>query len=316
MSEWLKILLILGSLVGLLGVVRQMGRRCHWHVEWQRKTMHVALGGAALSFPWLFGATWPVWVICGAGALILVALRSIPYLHRRLGGALHDVDRDSTGELLFAATIALLFELAHATPVAYVIPLAILTFADTAAALWGTAWGRHSFVIPFGHKSWEGVAAFAVTALGVTIPLLAWFAGLAWPQLFLVALTVAALTTLTEAIAWHGHDNALAPLVAYLTLTLTLTEPPSLLLYQLSMVVATWLILMPIWQSLPPHPTLTGLLTVAALWLGGPLLWLPPLLGLLFIRLYVALHENRSLYTGKNIDSHFNRSISRSRFHV
>ncbi|MCB0082927.1 MAG: hypothetical protein KDE47_18435, partial [Caldilineaceae bacterium] len=225
----------------------------------------------ALSFPWLFVDRWPVWTICGVGALILLALRKIPCLRQRLGRTLHDVQRDSTGELLFPVAIALLYGLA-AEPVTYAVPVAILTLADTAAALVGLQWGRHPFAIPDGRKSWEGVVAFAVSTIMVTIPLLFWLTALPWPALLLAATVVLLLTTLTEAVAWHGHDNLLVPLAGYLALRLTLAQPVPVLLSQLLIVAGLALLFVPLWQQLPPHTTLTGLLTLTALWLGGPLL--------------------------------------------
>ncbi|HRW05950.1 MAG TPA: hypothetical protein P5121_12680 [Caldilineaceae bacterium] len=285
MIVWLKIVLVVGALVGLLVVVRGLGTRRHWHPEWQRKALHMALGLTATTFPWLFRAIWPVWTICGAGILIMGSLRYVPMIRRRLGGTLHDVQRDSTGELLFALAIALLFGLAHTAPVVYVVPLAILTVADSAAALVGLYGGRNCFATPFGRKSWEGVAAFVLTALGVTMPLLAWLTPLPWPTLLLVTATVVLLTTLVEAIAWHGHDNLLIPVAGYLTLTLALAEPASLLLDHLALFAGVNLLFVPLWQQLPTHTTLTGLLIFATLWLGGPLLWLAGLLVLLFGRL-------------------------------
>jgi len=287
MIEWIKIVLVVGALVGLLGIVRCLGLHFRWHPEWQRKTLHLALGLTALSFPWLFAAIWPVWVICSMGALILVALRVVPSLRRRLGCTLHDIQRESTGELLFALTIALFFALSHERVVAYVVPLAILTVADSAAALVGTHWGRHHFAIPDGRKSWEGVAAFAGTALLITVGGLAWLTALPWPMLLVVAVAVAVMTTLVEAIAWHGHDNLLIPLTAYLALMVLWTTPPLHLLYQVAALAGILLLLAPVWQTLQPHTALTGLLVFNALWLGGALLWLVALLLLLFAHLFV-----------------------------
>lgn len=291
MIDWLKIVLVIGALVGLLGAVRCFGTRYRWQPEWQRKTLHMALGLTALSFPWLFSAIWPVWVICALGALILVALRSVPYLRRRLGSTLHDVNRESSGELLFALAIALFFALAHETPLYYVVPLAILTAADSAAALVGAQWGRHPFVIPHGHKSWEGVATFAGAALLITVAGLAWLTALPLSMLLLVAIPVALMTTLIEAIAWHGHDNLLIPLTGYLALMVTLAAPPTLLLYQMVVVGGVTVFFMPVWQQLQPHTALTGLLVLNAVWLGGPLLWLVILLLVLFGHLFAEQHS-------------------------
>lgn len=285
--DYLKVTGVIFALVSLLVGVRLLGKRYHWHPEWQRKTLHVALGLTALTFPWLFDTSWPVLMICTVGGLILLALRGVPYLRRHLGGSLHDVNRTSAGELLFALAIALLFALTQHSPVLYVLPLAILTVADTAAALVGTWWGQHHFAVPGGHKSWEGVATFGVVSLVLTVPLLRWLTTLPWSTLLLVALTVTLLTTLVEAIAWHGLDNLLIPVGGYLALTLLLLGENGFLLYQLTIFggLAISAQALPAW--LAPHTRLTGLLTVYCLWIGGPLLWLVGLLALLLGHLVV-----------------------------
>jgi phytol kinase len=285
--DFLQVLGVISALVGLLFGVRVLGRRYHWHPEWQRKTLHVALGSTALSFPWLFDSRWPVFTICGVGALILLALRTVPALRRQLGKSLHDVNRSSIGELLFALAIALLFALTAQAPLSYLIPLAILTLADTAAALVGAQWGQHHFAVPDGHKSWEGTVAFALTAAAVTGALLAGLTTLPWPALILTALTLALLTTLLEALAWQGLDNLLVPLGAYLALTLLLAQPVGFLLYQLTIFCSLAILLEVLPRRLQPHTKLTALVMAYALWSGGPLLWLMLLLALLWATLLV-----------------------------
>lgn len=291
-TEWVKIIGVVGALVGLLVGVQWLGQRWRWSPERQRKTLHVALGLTALSFPWLFIAHWPVWTICGSGLLILLALRHVPVLRRRLGGTLHGVGRESTGELLFAVAIALLYWLAPSAT-EYVVPLAILTVADTAAALVGVRWGRRCFAVPDGRKSWEGVASFGGTALLVAVPLLALLTDRSWPALFLIALTVVILTTLTEAIAWQGQDNLLVPLAGFLTLQLTLTQPTVLLLYQLLAFGGISLLLQPAWSLLQPHTTLVTIFVVAVYWWGGVLLWLLALVTFLLMHLVAHSQEQR-----------------------
>lgn len=288
-----KVTAVILALVGLLCGVRLYGARYAWHPEWQRKTLHVALGLTALTFPWLFDRVWPVFTICGVGGLIMLALRSVPYLRRRLGRSLHDVNRASAGELLFALAIALLFGLAHTTPVFYVIPLAILTIADTTAALVGAHGGNHPFAVPDGGKSWEGVTAFGAVTLGITLPLLHWLTALPWPTLVLVALTITLFTTLVEAIAWHGLDNILIPVGSYLALTLLLQVGSGFLLYQLTIFVGLALLAyaLPAWFA--PHTRLTALLTSYCLWIGGPLLWLVGLLAILLGNLVLQKHTTQ-----------------------
>ena len=303
MSDWLKVIFVLGALVGLLGTVHGLGLRYQWHPEWQRKMLHVALGLTALSFPWLFAAAWPVFAICAVGALILFALRITPYLRQRLGRSLHDVNRNSAGELLFVLAIALLFSLTYRAPIYYVVPLAILTGADSAAALIGAHWGRHRYQMPDGHKSWEGVAAFALTAFAITALLLRWLTLLSWPTLLLVAISIALVTTLLEAIAWNGLDNLLVPVGGALALLVLMPQPLNALLHQLALfgelaIIALTLSSRLLSSRLEIHTALTALLSIYVLWLGGPLIWLVVLLLLLFGSRVVQIQRHREV-TGR-----------------
>lgn len=287
--DWLKVTAVVLALVGLLCTVRRWGQRYCWPPEWQRKTLHVALGLTALTFPWLFAQVWPVLVICGSGGVIMLALRRVPALRRRLGRTLHDVNRTSTGELLFALAIALLFALAHQAPVRYVISLAILTLADTAAALVGARWGKATFAVPDGEKSWAGVAAFGAVTGVITFPLLLGLTERAWPALLLITLSLTALVTMVEALAWHGQDNLLIPLGGYLALTHWLPLSEGALLYQLAILIGLTSLAYAWRGELAPHTVLTALVTGYCLWLGGPLLWLIGLLG--FLRAQLALQR-------------------------
>ncbi len=93
MNPWLGIALVLGALVILLGGVGALGRRCGWSAEVSRKLVHVSMGLVCLSFPWVFGAAWPVAVLAVLASLALLGVRRLPVLRSRLGGALHGVGR-------------------------------------------------------------------------------------------------------------------------------------------------------------------------------------------------------------------------------
>lgn len=285
MIDWLKVMAVVMALVGLLCTVRQLGKRYNWPPEWQRKTLHVALGLTALTFPWLFDQVWPVMAICGMGGVIMLALRCVPALRRRLGRTLHDVNRTSTGELLFALAIALLFALAHRTPARYVIPLAILTLADTAAALVGARWGKATFAVPDGQKSWAGVAAFGTVTGAITFPLLLGLTARAWPTVLVITLSLTALVTLLEALAWHGQDNLLIPVGGYLALSHWLTMGDGFLLYQLAGLGGLVSLGYALRGELAPHTALMVLVAFYCLWSGGALLWLLGLLAFLLARL-------------------------------
>src|SRR5215216_2769374 len=173
LSAGFGILLVLAVLLGIqLGV--RLWRRGHpKRAEFARKIMHVSLGLLTLSFPWVFDQAWPVFVVCGAIAIWLVLVRRLALVKSHFGGAI-EVERVSWGEVYFPIGVATLFVLSAGNPILYCVPLAILTLADTAAALVGSEYGHWRFTTLEGSKkSAEGsVAFFLVAYFAVHVPLL------------------------------------------------------------------------------------------------------------------------------------------------
>jgi phytol kinase len=100
----------------------------------------------------------------------------------------------------------------------YCIPLLLLTLADAAAALVGVNYGIQQYETSEGMKSTEGSLAFFLCAfLCVHIPLLLG-SDVGKVETLLIALLVALVAMLFEAIAWAGLDNLILPLVGYLLL--------------------------------------------------------------------------------------------------
>lgn len=218
MTPILKIGCVVGCLLLSAGLLHLAASRFDWHPEIPRKVLHVTLGLVALPFPWVFDAAWPVAVIAGIVAAVLLTIRLVPALRRTLGRLLHGVDRVSYGEICHPFAIALLFALSGGNAITYGIPLLILTLADPIAALTGMVRGRTFYQTASGTKSIEGSLAFCAAAVVLTyMPLLA--AGVDAPTAACLALLTGILTTLAESVAWRGLDNALIPLLGFVVLT-------------------------------------------------------------------------------------------------
>jgi phytol kinase len=193
--------------------------------EGLRKLAHLGTGGLAFLFPWLFSSLPPVLLVCGLALLLLIAVSSIPSVRSRLGGSLYAVERRSRGEFYFPISVALLFALAHGDKLLYLIPLLVLTFADAVASVLGTVYGKVAYEGIGGTKSLEGsVAFFTVAFFAVHVPLLL-FTELSRPQSLLVALDIALVVTLLEAVAWRGQDNIIIPLGVFLLLHIYTAMP-------------------------------------------------------------------------------------------
>jgi phytol kinase len=217
-------------LVMILWGVSRLSPRLGLAPEIGRKAIHVSLGLYCLSFPWLFASPWEVTATCVLAVAVFAVARG--RLRGQLGEALHAVERSSYGEVLFAVSVALLFWLKEGHyitvlergqpalgPVLYVLPLAMLTLCDAASALVGSAYGRRTFRIERGRKSWEGVAVFVGTGWLLSMIVYLLLTDIGRGELILLAFITAVFGALLEAASWRGLDNLFIPLGLYFLLS-------------------------------------------------------------------------------------------------
>ena len=228
-EPWVGIALVLGTFTALFAVFSLVGPRLQPEVL--RKGLHITMGLTTLTFPWLFDSAWPVMLLVGACACAFLGVHAHLPLLRRLAYALERIKRVSVGEFCFIVATALVFALAAGDPVLYCIPMLLLTLADAAAALVGTAYGRHRYASIGYYKTVEGSAAFFVVAFAcIAIPL-AWFTPVSNPDALAVAALVAMAATVLEGALGGGLDNLFVPLAtlgAIKATGLTSTQPGAL----------------------------------------------------------------------------------------
>jgi len=211
-SVALQISLALGSVVillALMGLVRHLAGRWDIRAEVQRKLVHVGTGLYALSLPWLFPDRWPVYFLVALTLVVMLVLR-LP--GSRLGGTLHQVERQSYGDLFLAISVGLCLFLAGDQLYLYVLPIAVLTLADAAAALAGSTYGTRFFKIEEGEKSIEGSAVFFVLTLLIALVCMMVMTTLSPANVLLLSLMVAGFGTFIEAASWRGFDNLFLPM--------------------------------------------------------------------------------------------------------
>jgi phytol kinase len=279
-SPWLGIAVVCGLIPSTLVAVRALARRYTWHPETSRKTVHVVMGLVCLTFPGLFSAAWPVWLLAGISMTALAAIRCVPALRTRLGDVVGGVARRSWGDLLYAPAVALVFWLSRGDPLLFGVPVLVLALADAAAALVGQRYGFAWYETDDGRKSVEGSLAFFVTTFFAThVPLLlGTTAGRA--ESLLIGVLMGLLLVLLEAIAWRGLDNLFIPLATYLCFVrFTPLSIPELLerLLVLSLLLAGfagWRRL----TRLSPSAVVAGTLVLYVTWAVAGWRWLlPPL---------------------------------------
>ena len=216
-------------LAAVLFAVSLVGKRLKLQAELARKLIHVSLGLYCLTFPWVFEHTWEVAATCALAVLVFALARG--RMRSSLGEGLHGVNRVSYGEVLFAVSVALLFELkdGHFTlaeqglqtgpmPILYILPLLILTLCDAACAVVGVNYGRATFQVESGIKSWEGVSVFVLTAWLFSLIALLLFSQVDRADAVVLAFIVAGFGALLEAASWRGLDNLFIPLGLYFIL--------------------------------------------------------------------------------------------------
>ncbi|MBO9474861.1 hypothetical protein J7413_15025 [Shimia sp. R10_1] len=199
------------TLLGLMAVVRRLAQKVGLSGEVQRKLMHVGTGLFAMLLPWIFPDRWPVYMLIGATMIVMLVLR-LPRFSKGLGAAIHSVERTSYGDFLLALSVGLCFLLAGENTLYYVLPIAVLTLADAAAALAGTTYGTKRYVVEDGDKSLEGSVVFFVVALLVAIICFLFLSKLPPSNIMMLCLMIAGFGTLVEAQSWRGFDNLFLPL--------------------------------------------------------------------------------------------------------
>jgi phytol kinase len=311
LNPWLGIALVLALLLGLFGALRLVQRFAAPHPEIVRKLMHVGMGLATLSFPWLFKDVWPVLLLVGLSMVALATVRCVSALKSGFGSVLGGVARKSLGEFYFILSVACLFWLARGETfrlILYGVPLLILTLADAAAALIGLRYGQRHYETLDGQKSAEGSTAFFFTTFfSAHVPLLL-ATDIGRAQTLLIALALGLYVMMCEAIAWHGLDNLLVPLASYLLLK-TYIGPPGMETWGLVLrvcVLCSLLVFVWIWrrQTTLAGSALFGAAIVGYLcWALGGWEWLLPPLTVFVTYALLAPRDGRNRLASHNVDA-------------
>jgi dolichol kinase len=262
-ADWPGMLIIATAIMVLFIGGELIGRRHALPTEYTRKLSHVGAGVIVMAFPWLLSSTWTVGILALAFFLVLIGGKISGLL-----GSVHNVERRTSGAYFYPWAVLGSFWLAKGDPLLFCAPIAVMALADTGAALVGKRVGRNQYQVMDGIRTIEGSLTFFAMALSIMIISLGLAARPGWPEMLLVALVVATLSTATEAISVRGADNLFIPYACFLvmdrTMRLGLRDLSGWIegmLFSLVVVLATWR-----WSGL----TVSGAVTV---FLGGTLSW-------------------------------------------
>ena len=173
------------------------------------------MGLVVLTFPYLFKNRVSV-VIIGVVCVLIFLLMKHTKLKNSLGTILYSVDRESLGEIFFAISVVLIFYWSKGDKILYSIPILLLTFADSTAALIGKNYGKKN-IAEFNEdaKSIEGSFMFFMVAFILTLVPLLLFTEVGREEVLIISTIVGFNVALIEMISHTGNDNLLIPLTTY-----------------------------------------------------------------------------------------------------
>jgi len=214
--------------LGLAMVITKLLSK-HLSAEISRKIIHITMGLTAISFPFVFQNRISVVILGGIAIGALSLLRSIKTLRNGIGAALLGVKRKSYGEIYFAVSIVIVFVM-HQSTFEYLVPILVLTFADSVAALVGTSYGRYNMA--HGQedtKSSEGSVMFFIVAFICTLVPLQLMTEIGRAEVLVISFLIGLLAAMIEAVSTNGNDNILLPLLTYSFLRYNCDKPLELL---------------------------------------------------------------------------------------
>jgi phytol kinase len=195
------------ALVFISGVLTK-----HWtgNSELARKVVHIGTG-QVIVIAWLLDCSL---AFCLTIAGIFTVISFLSY-YTNILPMLNGVERDTRGVFYYAVSITLLVGIfwARGLPELVVIGVMVMAWGDGMAALIGQRWGTHKYQIGQNQRSWEGSLAMFLVSYGVVGLVLQ---GSSYSHAWLLAIPIALVSTVLEAISIGGTDNLTVPIVSAL----------------------------------------------------------------------------------------------------
>ena len=306
--EWKGMLIVLAVIFIVMLIIKIADSEVHFHPEIKRKMFHIAMGLTMLTLPYLFKTTLSVGVLAIIALAIMYVLKNTR-LKDSIGNVLYGVERNSLGEVFFIISVFALFYLSKGDKILYSIPILILTFADSAAAIIGTRYSKKSLAQYFEDpKSIEGSFAFFVVAFIVTLSSLLLFTEVGREETLLVSFILGLTVSLIEMISHTGNDNLLIPLTTFAFLNTLIKLDVETLRINLLIIILIYIIVkiatnVKVFSKLAlVEAIMVGYLTIV---LYGPYALIPPTLLLLTVMRFPKLKkiEKKNLYDARIIES-------------
>ena len=213
--EWTSILFVVALLLVALIIIKIIEKKANINGETKRKLFHMTMGLVMLTFPYIFESVISVGIL-GIIALSVLLLLKHTKLKNSLGTILYSVSRESLGEIFFVISVFTIFYLSKGDKILYSIPILILTFADSVAALIGKNYGKKDISeMNEDSKSLEGSFMFFMVAFMATLVPLQLFTTVGREEVLIISTIIGFNIALIEMISHTGNDNLLIPLTTY-----------------------------------------------------------------------------------------------------
>ncbi len=313
--EWGSILLVLILIFIALIIIKIIEKKSNINAELKRKSFHVSMGIVMLSFPYIFKSTYSVGVL-GIIALIIMVILKRTKLKNSIGTVLYSVNRESLGEVFFIIAVFSIFFLSKGDKVLYSIPILVLTFADSTAALIGKNYGKNNLAeFSEDSKSIEGSFMFFIVAFMATlVPLLLW-TEVGREETLIISTIVGFNAALIEMISHTGNDNLLIPLTTYAFVATHINQNLEVLKFDLIIIAIIYVIVcianrVKVWSKLALVETLVvGYLSIV---LYGWYAIVPPIILFLTVLRFPRRteEEKKKLYDARIIETNIIIGIS------
>ncbi len=213
--EWKSICFILAVLLVALVMIKIIEIKKKLNGEIKRKLFHVTMGLTMLILPYIFTSVASVGLLGIIALFVLYLLKNVKAL-KKVGSVIYDVERESVGEIFFVISVFLIFCLSKGNKILFSIPILILTFADSTAALIGKNYAKKNLAQSNEDaKSLEGSFMFFMVAFMSTLVPILLFTQIGREETLIISTIIGFNIALIEMISHTGNDNLLIPLTTY-----------------------------------------------------------------------------------------------------
>ncbi len=205
----LQIFIVILIVLILLLIAEYLWKFKHYHTEFTRKFIHIAVGSFVAFWPYIL--SWDQIYLLATGFLVVIVISRF----KSIFGSIHSIRRKTIGDFLFALAIIIVALITHDRLI-FTIAILHLSLADGVAAIVGTRYGKKYRYKVFGqYKSVIGTMSFWLCSLVlISIFMIITKGSVIWFKIAYLPILAAAL----ENIGVYGTDNIIVPVMIAIVL--------------------------------------------------------------------------------------------------